>query len=135
MAVNFLTKEHYSMSDLLEIMRLLRSPDGCPWDKEQTHKSIRSDFLEETHEAIEAINNEDTEALQEELGDVLLQIVFHSRIEEEKQSFNFEDVVDGICKKLIVRHPHVFGDCSADSAGQVLKNWDRIKRETKGGKT
>lgn len=135
MSVAFTPKEKYEIGDLLEIMRLLRSPDGCPWDKEQTHKSIRSDFLEETHEAIEAINSGDNEALKEELGDVLLQIVFHSRIEEEKQNFGFDDVVDGICKKLVVRHPHVFGDVTADSASQVLKNWDRIKRETKGAKS
>lgn len=135
MAVAFTPKDKYSVDDLLEIMQLLRSPEGCPWDREQTHKSIRSDFLEETHEAIEAINADDPEALKEELGDVLLQVVFHSRIEEEKQTFGFDDVVDGICKKLIVRHPHVFSDVSAENTSQVLKNWDAIKRETKGGKT
>ncbi len=135
MAVSFAFKETYGMDDLLEIMRLLRSPDGCPWDREQTHESIRSDFLEETHEALEAIGNGDASALQEELGDVLLQVVFHARIEEEKGVFSFENVVDGICKKLIIRHPHVFGQETADSAGQVLRNWDAIKRETKGGKT
>ena len=135
MAVTFTFKEKYTMEDLLTIMRLLRSPEGCPWDREQTHESIRTDFLEETHEVLEAINNEDTAALEEELGDVLLQVVFHSRIEEEKAAFDFSNVVDGICKKLVVRHPHVFGDSTADTAGQVLKNWDAIKRETKGGKT
>lgn len=135
MAVSYPVKETYSVDDLLEIMRLLRSPDGCPWDREQTHESIRSDFLEETHEALEAINNGDAAALEEELGDVLLQVVFHSRIEEEKGVFSFADVVDGICKKLIVRHPHVFGQVTVDSTGQVLQNWDAIKRETKGGKT
>lgn len=135
MAVSYPAKETYSVDDLLEIMRLLRSPDGCPWDREQTHESIRSDFLEETHEALEAINNGDAAALEEELGDVLLQVVFHSRIEEEKGVFSFADVVDGICKKLIVRHPHVFGQVTVDSTGQVLQNWDAIKRETKGGKT
>lgn len=135
MAVAFTPKDKYTIDDLLEIMRLLRSPEGCPWDREQTHKSIRSDFLEETHEAIEAINEDDAEALKEELGDVLLQIVFHSRIEEEKQVFGFDEVVDGVCKKLIVRHPHVFADVSASNASQVLRNWDAIKRETKGGKT
>ena len=123
------------MEDLLEIMRILRSPEGCPWDREQTHKSICSDFLEETHEALEAINLGDTDGLKEELGDVLLQVVFHSRIEEEKGTFSFDDVVDGIAKKLVVRHPHVFADASVDTAAQVWKNWDAIKRETKGGKT
>lgn len=135
MAVSYPVKETYSMEDLLEIMRILRSPDGCPWDREQTHESIRSDFLEETHEALEAINNRDAAALEEELGDVLLQVVFHSRIEEEKGAFSFANVVDGICKKLIVRHPHVFGQVTVDGTGQVLENWDAIKRETKGGKT
>ena len=131
----FAPKERYTIEDLLEIMRLLRSPDGCPWDREQTHESIRSDFLEETHEAVEAINQHDTDGLREELGDVLLQVVFHSRIEEEKGAFCFADVVDGIAKKLIVRHPHVFADASADSSAQVWQNWDAIKRQTKGGKT
>lgn len=135
MAVSFPTKEQYTMEDLLEIMRLLRSPEGCPWDREQTHESIRTDFLEETHEALEAIDNADAAALEEELGDVLLQVVFHARIEEEKGGFAFADVVDGICKKLIVRHPHVFGELTVDSAGQVLQNWDAIKRRTKGDKS
>ena len=135
MAVSFSLKETYTVDDLLEIMRLLRSPEGCPWDREQTHESIRTDFLEETHEALEAINNGDAAALEEELGDVLLQVVFHSRIEEEKGVFAFDDVVDGICKKLIVRHPHVFGETTVDSAGEVLQNWDAIKRRTKGDKT
>ena len=131
----FQVKEKYGIQDLLEIMRILRSPEGCPWDREQTHQSIRTDFLEETHEALEAINNGDAEALKEELGDVLLQVVFHARIEEEQGVFAFDDVVDGICKKLVVRHPHVFGQETADSTGQVLRNWDAIKRQTKGGKT
>ena len=135
MAVSFEKKDRYTMEDLLEIMALLRSPEGCPWDREQTHQSIRADFLEETHEAIEAINQEDTAGLQEELGDVLLQVVFHSQIERERGSFQFDDVVDGICKKLIVRHPHVFGEVTVDGTGQVLQNWDAIKRQTKGGKT
>lgn len=135
MAVSFEFKEKYTISDLLEIMRLLRTPEGCPWDREQTHESIRSNLLEETHEALEAIDRGDMPLLQEELGDVLLQVVFHAQMEQEKGSFTFDDVVDGICKKLVVRHPHVFGDVTADDAGQVLKNWDAIKRETKGGKT
>ena len=135
MAVEIARKDRYSMEDLLAVMRLLRSPDGCPWDREQTHESIRSDFLEETHEAIEAINARDPDALKEELGDVLLQVVFHSRIEEERGTFSFDDVADGIVKKLLIRHPHVFAEGEADSAAQVWKNWDAIKRETKGGKT
>lgn len=135
MAVDFNHKDRYDVQDLLEIMRLLRSPDGCPWDREQTHRSIRGDFLEETHEAIEAIDREDLDGLQEELGDVLLQVVFHACIEEEKDGFTFDDVVDTLCQKLVMRHPHVFGDVDAADAGQALKNWDAIKRQTKKGKT
>lgn len=130
--VDFQQKKHYSIDDLLDIVRLLRGDGGCPWDREQTHKSIKSDFIEETCEAIEAIDLEDTELLREELGDVLLQVVFHCRIEEETGSFNFSDVCDEICKKLIIRHPHVFGDVQADTTDQVLSNWDSIKMKTKG---
>ena len=130
--VEYQQKDHYSISDLLDIVRLLRGEGGCPWDREQTHKSIKSDFIEETCEAIEAIDLEDAELLREELGDVLLQVVFHCRIEEETGSFTFSDVCDEICKKLIIRHPHVFGDVTANTTDQVLKNWDAIKMETKG---
>ncbi|MCR5601664.1 MAG: nucleoside triphosphate pyrophosphohydrolase [Ruminococcus sp.] len=130
--VEYQQKEHYSIEDLLDIVRLLRGEGGCPWDREQTHKSIKSDFIEETCEAIEAIDLEDAELLREELGDVLLQVVFHCRIEEETGSFTFGDVCDEICKKLIIRHPHVFGDVTAKTTDQVLKNWDAIKMETKG---
>lgn len=135
MAVEFNFKDRYDIQDLLEIMRLLRSPDGCPWDKEQTHRSIRGDFLEETHEALEAIDRGDSDGLQEELGDVLLQVVFHACIEEEANGFTFADVVDTLCQKLITRHPHVFGSVDAADAGQALKNWDAIKRQSKSGKT
>ncbi len=130
--VEYKQKPSYNIDDLIDIVRLLRSEGGCPWDREQTHESIRNDFLEETCEVIEAIDLKDTELLREELGDVLLQVVFHCRIEEELSSFTFEDICDGICKKLIVRHPHVFREVSADSTDQVLKNWDAIKMETKG---
>jgi len=130
--VDFQQKEHYSIDDLLDIVRLLRGEGGCPWDMEQTHSSIKSDFIEEVCEAIEAIDLEDTELLKEELGDVLLQVVFHCRIEEELDSFRFDDVCDDICKKLIIRHPHVFGDTIVGSTEDVLKNWDNIKKETKG---
>ncbi|HPY84195.1 nucleoside triphosphate pyrophosphohydrolase [Ruminococcus sp. XPD3002] len=130
--VEYQQKDHYSIDDLLDIVRLLRGEGGCPWDREQTHESIKSDFIEETCEAIEAIDLKDTELLREELGDVLLQVVFHCRIEEETGSFTFDDICDGICKKLIIRHPHVFGDVLAENTDQVLKNWDAIKMETKG---
>lgn len=133
--VEYQQKDKYSIEDLLDIVRLLRGEGGCPWDREQTHESIRSDFLEETCEVLEAIDLADTALLREELGDVLLQVVFHSRIEEEKNSFSFGDVCDEVCKKLIVRHPHVFGEVKTDSVEQVLQNWDSIKKETKGQET
>lgn len=128
---NFEFKERYGVNDLIDIVEILRSPNGCPWDREQDHKSIRRDFLEETYEVIEAINKEDKDGLLEELGDVLLQVVFHAQIEREKGSFNLDDVADGICKKMIERHPHVFGDVSAETSEQVLDNWDVIKKQTK----
>ncbi len=133
--MDFQFKDKYDINDLLEIMRILRSENGCPWDREQDHKSIRKDFLEETYEVVEAIDADDKELLLEELGDVLLQVVFHSRIEEEKGGFDFDDVADGICQKLIVRHPHVFGDVNAETSGEVLKNWNNIKQQTKGQET
>lgn len=135
MVDNFTFKEKYNIDDLLEIIRILRQPYGCPWDKEQTHKSIRKDFIEETYEVIEAINKEDTELLKEELGDVLMQVVFHAQIETEEGRFNFSDVCDGICKKMIVRHPHVFANDNAETSDDVLVKWDEIKKKTKNQKT
>lgn len=132
MAASFPIKEQYTIQDLLELMVILRSPKGCPWDREQTHESIRSNLLEETHEAIEAINQRDVAALREELGDVLMQVVFHAQIEQESGGFAFNDVVTELCRKLIVRHPHVFGDVQAGDAAAVLKTWDAVKRATKG---
>ena len=133
--MNFKEKSNYNFDDLIEIVKILRSPGGCPWDREQTHKSIRSNFIEETYEAVEAIDTGDLELLKEELGDVLLQVALHSEIESEKGTFTINDVCDGICKKLIIRHPHVFGDVNADTTDQVLKNWDAIKMRTKSQKT
>lgn len=133
--VDFEFKSNYNFYDLVKIMSLLRSPEGCPWDREQTHKSIRRDFLEECYEAIEAIDTDDRDLLLEELGDVLLQVVFHAEIEAEKNSFTADDVCDGICKKLIIRHPHVFGDVTAEDSETVLKNWDAIKMQTKSQKS
>ena len=123
--------EKYGIDDLLAIMERLRQPDGCPWDREQDHHSIRNDFVEETYEAADAIDRESREDLCEELGDVLLQIVFHCQIEREQQGFDFTDVCDGICKKLIERHPHVFGSVSVENSDEVLENWDKIKQKTK----
>lgn len=129
--VAFEQKEQYTMDDLLRIMEILRGENGCPWDREQDHHSIRKNFLEETYEVLEAIDQEDAALLQEELGDVLLQVVFHARMEEEADRFDFQDVVTGICKKLIHRHPHIFADVNAETADQVLTNWDAIKKEEK----
>jgi len=123
--------EHYSFDDLIDVVKILRAPGGCPWDAEQTHKSIREDFIEETYEVIEGIDNEDMTLLCEELGDVMLQVVFHACIETEKGTFDINDVLDGICKKLIHRHPHVFADVSVSGTEQVLSNWDKIKSEEK----
>ncbi len=128
---NYQFKENYDINDLVDIVEILRSPEGCPWDREQDHKSIRRDFLEETYEVIEAINKDDRDLLLEELGDVLLQVVFHTQIEREKGSFELSDVADGICKKMIERHPHVFGNVNAETSEQVLENWDVIKKQTK----
>jgi tetrapyrrole methylase family protein/MazG family protein len=133
--VEYQQKDRYNINDLLDIMKLLRGEGGCPWDREQTHESIRSDLIEETCEVIEAIDLKDTALLREELGDVLLQVVFHCRIEEEAENFRFDDVCDEVCKKLIIRHPHVFGEVKADTSDQVLKNWDAIKMQTKGQET
>ncbi|WRS28238.1 nucleoside triphosphate pyrophosphohydrolase [Oscillospiraceae bacterium MB08-C2-2] len=131
----FMLKDSYTIEDLLAIMALLRGEGGCPWDREQTHQSIRQNFIEETYEAVEAIDSGDTALLREELGDVLLQVVFHTRMEEEQSSFDFGDVCNDICKKLIVRHPHIFGDGKADTAKEVLSNWEDIKKQTKGQTT
>ena len=133
--MDFRVKDRYDINDMLAIMRILRSENGCPWDKEQTHKSIRKDFLEEVYEVVEAIDLEDTALLREELGDVLLQVVFHSRIEEENGSFDFGDVVNEVCQKLVTRHPHVFADVKAETSDEVLKNWNDIKQRTKGQET
>lgn len=129
--MEFVEKEKYNFYDLVEIVKMLRAPGGCPWDMEQDHHSIRQNFIEEVYEAIEAIDTEDTELLKEELGDVLLQVVFHAEMESEKNSFDIDEVADGICKKLIIRHPHVFSNVKADTTDQVLKNWDAIKMKTK----
>lgn len=132
--VNLVIREisdKYTTDDLIKILEILRGPDGCPWDREQTHKSIRNDALEEVYEVADAIDNIDDAALCEELGDMLLQVVFHSRIAEEEGSFRYSDVVDGICRKLILRHPHVFGNGNAESSAEVLDMWDKIKKEEK----
>ena len=124
-------KERYTFDDLVDVVVVLRSEQGCPWDREQDHKSIRNDFIEETYEVIEAIDTEDPVLLREELGDVLLQVVFHARIEEQEGRFDIADVANDICVKLIHRHPHVFGEVQVKDSAQVLQNWDAIKSEEK----
>ena len=130
-AEELIKKTNYTFEDLCAIMRLLRSDGGCPWDREQTHESIRKNLIEETYEVVEAIDNRDAALMREELGDLMLQVVFHARISEEEGRFDIGDVCDEICRKLIVRHPHIFGDVSAETSDQVLDNWDAIKRSTK----
>ena len=129
--MDFVRKEHYGPQDLVEIIRLLRAPGGCPWDRAQTHASIRMNFIEETYEAVEAIDAGDSEMLQEELGDVLMQIALHAQMEAEAGRFDFCDVCDRVCKKLIYRHPHVFGTLQVEGAEQVLQNWDELKKKEK----
>ncbi|HIV96031.1 MAG TPA: nucleoside triphosphate pyrophosphohydrolase [Candidatus Agathobaculum stercoravium] len=129
--VDFERKEKYNFNDLLRIMEILRAPDGCMWDREQDHQSIRRNFIEETYEVCEAIDEQDPEHLKEELGDVLLQVVFHTQMEKEKGVFDIGDVADGICKKLIYRHPHIFGSVEVGSSEEILRNWDELKRKEK----
>ncbi len=133
--INFVRKPQYGYEDLLEIIRLLRSEDGCPWDKAQTHQSIRRGLLEEAYEAAEAIDNDDPALLREELGDVLMQVVFHADIESDAGRFTIDDVCDGVVKKLLFRHPHVFGSQCQDSPESVPVSWDKLKRQEKGQKT
>lgn len=134
--MNFEIKDRYDINDLLKIVEMLRDKDnGCPWDKVQTHKSIRKNFIEETYEAIEAIDLDDKTLMQEELGDVLLQILLHSQFEKEENTFDFEDVVDGIAQKLVLRHPHIFAGYENKTVEGVLTKWEEIKKEEKGQKT
>ncbi len=133
--VHWINKPSYNFQDLQEIVGILRHPGGCAWDMEQTHASIRRNFLEEAYEVAEAIDEGSTEHLKEELGDVLLQVVFHTSIEEDAGRFDLDAVADGICKKLIYRHPHVFGDVSVSSTGEILSNWEELKQKEKGQAT
>ena len=120
-------KETYTAEDLVAIIALLRDPvQGCPWDKVQTHQSIRMNFLEEAYEAVDAIDLQDSHLLCEELGDVMMQVAFHAQIEQEAGRFTWQDVCDGVCRKLIERHPHIFG------GEQGIKDWDALKNKEKG---
>lgn len=121
----------YTLDDLVAIIKRLRGEGGCPWDRVQTHESLREAMLEEAYEAVDAIERKDLENLKEELGDVLMQVVFHAQLEEEEGRFAIEDVIEGICKKMVYRHPHVFGDTKADTTEQVLVNWEALKKQEK----
>lgn len=121
----------YSFYDLVEIVGKLRSEKGCPWDKKQTHKSLIKYLKEETEELIKEIEKDNIEGIKDELGDVLLQVVFHSQIEKEKGNFGIDDVIDSICKKMIRRHPHVFGNSKVKDEKEVEKKWKEIKRKEK----
>ena len=125
-------KEKYTIDDLLEIMERLRQPDGCPWDRVQTHQSIKKSMIEETYEAIDALDFGDDKAFANELGDVLLQVVFHSQIAKERGAFDFSDVITEICTKLITRHTHVFGADHAGNEEEALSNWEKNKKKEKG---
>lgn len=135
MATEFQLKENYDVEDLKKLVTYLRSDKGCPWDREQTHASIRRDLLEEAYEVCEAIDQESLPHLKEELGDLLLQVVFHTSMEEDKGNFTLDDVADGICKKMVLRHPHVFGDVQVGGTDDVLTNWDVIKQQEKAQNT
>jgi tetrapyrrole methylase family protein/MazG family protein len=118
--------------DLVRVMQKLRGPDGCPWDREQTHQTLGRHLLEEAHETLEAIDSGEPDRLRDELGDVLLQVVFHAEMARQEGTFDVDDVAEGIVAKLVRRHPHVFGDLEVGSAAEVLVNWERIKSEEKG---
>ena len=130
--VDFECRSRYDFDDLQRILRILRSEDGCPWDRVQTHESNRRNFLEEAYEAAEAFDRDDPRMMCEELGDVLMQVLFNVHMEEDAGRFSFDDVCDGICRKLIFRHPHVFGTDSAATAEDVLQNWEELKKQEKG---
>jgi tetrapyrrole methylase family protein/MazG family protein len=121
----------YSFQDLLNIMATLRSPEGCPWDRQQTHQSLLPYLVEESHEYIDAAQADDKVHMAEELGDVLFQVVFHSQVAKENGDFSIDDVVQGICEKMIRRHPHVFGDAKVDDSKGVVRQWERIKAQEK----
>lgn len=125
-------KEKYVFSELLDIMELLRSENGCPWDRDQTHESLKKYLIEETYEALEAVDLKDSEKLCEELGDVLLQVVFHAQLAKEDGNFDMGDVITKVCRKMVLRHTHVFGNAKAETPDEVLDNWEAIKKKEKG---
>jgi len=126
--------DRHRFDEFVEVIARLRAPDGCPWDREQTHRSIAKNVVEEAYEAVHTIENDDIAGLREELGDVLLQVVLHSQIASDNGEFTIDDVVAGIIAKIVHRHPHVFGEAQAGTAGEVHKRWDEIKRDEKAAK-
>lgn len=124
-----------NLEELIEVVRILRSENGCQWDREQTHQSLKPNMLEEAYEAVDAIDNNDMKHLKEELGDVLLQVLLHSQIADEEKAFNIEDVAKELKEKLIRRHPHVFGDVQVNSTGEIIDNWEQIKKGEKSHRT
>lgn len=127
--------EKYSFEDLCKIIEQLRSPEGCPWDREQTHMSLKKHMIEEAYEAAETFDSGDGMKMADELGDVLLQIVLHAQIGKEAGEFTIDDVTQAVCKKMIDRHPHIFGSCTAETTEDVLNNWEEIKRRERGQKS
>ncbi|MFV0352637.1 MAG: nucleoside triphosphate pyrophosphohydrolase [Oscillospiraceae bacterium] len=133
--MEFELKARYDIGDLVEIIAVLRAPNGCPWDREQTHASIRKNLIEETYEVAEAIDTNDTGLLLEELGDLLMQVLMHAQMEAEQGHFTFDDVCNEVSQKLVYRHPHVFGDVTANDSDTVLRNWEDLKNAEKGRQT
>lgn len=131
---DFAEKAYFDFNDLKDLVALLRSPDGCPWDREQTHESIRNNFVEEAYEVCEGIDQKNDKLLCEELGDMLFQVLFHTSIASDEKRFELDDVISGICRKMIRRHPHVFGDNTIEQ-DQIQDSWDAIKRKEKGEKS
>jgi len=129
--LELLKEDKHDFNSLVSVMAALRSEGGCPWDMEQTHSSVRKCLIEETYEVIEAIDKNDPSLLREELGDLMFQVVFHARIEDEEGRFNIDDVVHDITHKMITRHPHVFAETVVSDSDEVIVNWDNIKREEK----
>ncbi len=128
-------KENYSFSDLMEIVAMLRGENGCEWDKAQTHDSLLRYLVEESYEYIEATRKNDAKMQADELGDVLLQVALHAQIGKEENTFDINDVLNAVCRKMIYRHPHVFSDVKAESVDEILKNWEELKKKEKGNQT
>ncbi len=134
--MEFVKKDFYTIEDLLKVVEMLRDPvNGCEWDRVQTHLSVRKDFIEETYEAVDAIDNNDKDLMLEEFGDVMLQVLLHCQMEKEEGSFAFEDVVNALAQKLVLRHPHVFKGLQVNGVEDVLTNWEAIKNDSHGHTT